>query len=200
MEFQIKNVGFEQSSPTLKECPKPDYPEFAFIGRSNVGKSSLINMLANNRKLAYISGSPGKTRLVNFFLVDNKWRIVDLPGYGYARVGKAQRTEFKQLILDYIGKRENLQCVFVLLDSRIPPQDLDIRFINWLGTNSIPFVLTGTKCEKVSKAGLENFKAEYYKVLSESWDQMPEMIFTSAVKKIGYDDILSFISSTLNNG
>lgn len=198
MEYIIKEAEFLQSSPSLKACIKSDEPEFAFIGRSNVGKSSLINMITNRKGLAHTSATPGKTRLINFFRINGSWRIVDLPGYGYAKVSKDQRTEFRDIILDYIAKRDNLHCVFVLVDSRISPQDIDIRFINWLGSNSIPFVLIATKSEKTSQSDRNKFEKDYKKVLSESWEEIPQIIFTSSIKKTGRSEILTIIESSLN--
>jgi GTP-binding protein len=198
MEYIIKEATFIQSSPSLQACAKSDEPEFAFIGRSNVGKSSLINMIANKKGLAKTSSTPGKTKLINFFHINNTWRLVDLPGYGYAKVPKGQRTEFRQLILDYLAKRDNLYCVFVLIDCRIAPQDIDIRFINWLGQTGVPLILVGTKSEKVTQADIQNFEKEYKKLLIGSWDEMPQWIFTSAIKKTGRNEILSIIESSLN--
>jgi GTP-binding protein len=197
MEYEIRDAQFLLSSPSLKACPKSDVPEFAFIGRSNVGKSSLINMVTGKKALAKTSSTPGKTKLINFFLVNDVWRLVDLPGYGFAKVSKSQRSEFKEIIIDYIAKRDNLHCVFVLLDTRIPPQDIDIRFINWLGEIGVPFVLVGTKTDKISQAELSKFESNYKKVLSETWDELPRLIFSSAVKKNGRVEILSIIESSL---
>jgi GTP-binding protein len=198
MENEIKDAQFLLSSPSLKECPKSDVPEFAFIGRSNVGKSSLINMITNRRGLAKTSSTPGKTRLINFFLVNNAWRLVDLPGYGFAKVSKGQRSEFREVIIDYIAKRDNLHCVFVLLDTRIPPQDIDVRFINWLGNIGVPFILVGTKTDKISNTELNKFEKDYVQILSKTWEEFPKIIYTSAEKKSGRDEILSFIESSLH--
>jgi GTP-binding protein len=197
MENEIKDAQFLLSSPSLKECPKSDIPEFAFIGRSNVGKSSLINMIASRKGLAKTSSTPGKTRLINFFLINNAWRLVDLPGYGFAKVSKGQRSEFREVIIDYIAKRDNLHCVFVLLDTRIPPQDIDVRFINWLGKIGVPFILVGTKTDKISKTELKKFEQGYIQVLAKTWEEFPKIIYTSAEKKSGRGEILSFIESSL---
>jgi GTP-binding protein len=193
----IHDATFVLSSPDLKQCPKTDIPEFAFIGRSNVGKSSLINMLTNHKKLAKTSTTPGKTRLINFFLVNKTWHLVDLPGYGYAKVSKTERGEFRKSILNYIGKRKSLYCVFVLLDSRIPPQDIDIRFIQWLGKYEIPFILLGTKTDKISIAEFNKFVKNYTEKLSTDWDEVPKIFATSAVKKTGYDKILTIIEKAI---
>lgn len=198
MPYIIKEAKFLMSSPSLKACPKSDVAEYAFIGRSNVGKSSLINMVTGYKSLAHTSSTPGKTRLINFFTVNNSWRLVDLPGYGYAKVSKDARSEFRSIITDYISKRDNLYCVFVLLDSRIPPQEIDLRFINWLGENSIPFILLATKCDKAGQSQLAQFEKDYHNALKDNWDEMPKMIFTSSVKKKGREEILEFITYSLN--
>lgn len=196
-KFEIRESKFISSSPALKGCPPPKEPEFAFIGRSNVGKSSLINMLVNKKGLAKTSQTPGKTKMINHFLINNNWYLVDLPGYGYARVSKDQRSEFQKSILEYIGKRDTLFCLYVLIDSRIPPQPVDVKFVNWLGTSEVSFVIVFTKIDKVSQAewtrNVDGFKA----ILSETWDELPAMIFSSAVKKQGRDEILASISVAL---
>jgi GTP-binding protein len=199
MDNEIKEAQFLLSSPSLKACPKSDTPEFAFIGRSNVGKSSLINMLTGKKTLAKTSSTPGKTRLINFFSVNNAWRLVDLPGYGYARVSKGQRSEFRDIIIDYISKRDNLYCVFVLLDTRIEPQEIDIRFINWLGKIGVPFVMVGTKMDKISQPELHQFDVKLKKILSEEWEELPQLFYTSALKKTGRSEILSFIGSSMRS-
>ena len=163
MEFIIKDAKFILSSPDLKRCPAPKLPEFAFIGRSNVGKSSLINMLTDQKKLAKTSITPGKTRLINHFLVNDNWYLVDLPGYGYAKVSKEKRSEFQKTTLEYIAKRKTLYCLYVLIDSRIPPQPIDIRFVTWLGKNEIPFILfTGKGREEVAVKALNLGADGYY--------------------------------------
>jgi GTP-binding protein len=193
----ISEAKFLKSSPDLKTCPKTDIPEFAFIGRSNVGKSSLINMLINNKNLAKTSSTPGKTRLINFFIINNKWHLVDLPGYGYAKVSKTQRGEFRESIVNYIGKRKSLYCVFVLLDSRLKPQEIDIKFIRWLGSNEIPFQLVGTKADKITTGELSKFLKSYREVLKEDWEEVPEILVTSAPKKTGRDEILAIIENAM---
>lgn len=193
----ISEAKFVKSSPDLKNCPKTDIPEFAFIGRSNVGKSSLINMLTNQKNLAKTSSTPGKTRLINFFIINDKWHLVDLPGYGYAKVSKTQRGEFRESIINYIGKRNSLYCVFVLLDSRLTPQEIDIKFIRWLGKNEIPFQLVSTKADKISQAELSKFLKAYREVLKEDWEEIPEIITTSSTKKAGRDEILAVIENAM---
>jgi GTP-binding protein len=197
VKLTIKEARFISSSPDLKGCPPPKLPEFAFIGRSNVGKSSLINMLTNRSKLAKTSSTPGKTKLINHFLVNESWYLVDLPGYGYARVSKDQRTEFRHTILNYIAKRDTLRCLYTLIDSRIPPQEIDIRFVNWLGEHEVPFVIAFTKVDKISQGEMHRNVEEFKKVLAESWDKLPPMIFSSAEKKTGRDEILSSINVAL---
>jgi GTP-binding protein len=155
-------------------------------------------MVTRKKGLAKTSSTPGKTRLINFFLVNDTWRLVDLPGYGFAKVSKEQRTEFREVITDYIAKRDNLHCVFVLLDVRIPPQDIDIRFINWLGQIGVPFVLVGTKTDKISQLELSRFEQNYNRKLLETWEELPKMIFTSAIKKTGRDEILSIIDFSMH--
>lgn len=194
----ISEAKFVKSSPDLKNCPKTDIPEFAFIGRSNVGKSSLINMLASLKNLAKISSTPGKTRLINFFIINNKWHLVDLPGYGYAKVSKTQRGEFRESIVNYIGKRKSLYCVFVLLDSRLTPQEIDIKFIRWLGKNEIPFQLVGTKTDKITQAEISKFLKSYQEVLKEEWEEIPEIILTSSTKRIGRDEIFAIIENAMS--
>ena len=199
MEFIIKDAKFILSSPDLKRCPAPKLPEFAFIGRSNVGKSSLINMLVNRKNLAKTSITPGKTRLINHFLVNENWYLVDLPGYGYAKVSKEKRSEFQKTTLEYIAKRKTLYCLYVLIDSRIPPQPIDIRFVTWLGKNEIPFIIIFTKTDKIAQKEWQQNVDEFKNALKENWDALPQMIYSSAVKKIGRDEILSSIHEALNN-
>lgn len=197
MEYIIKDARFISSSPNLKGCPKPDLPEFAFIGRSNVGKSSLINMVTGHKNLAKTSSTPGKTRLINHFLINESWYLVDLPGYGYAKVSKEQRSEFRQSIMEYVGKRKTLYCIYVLIDSRISPQPVDLRFINWLGENEVPFALIFTKTDKVSQVEWHKNVDKFKEVLNETWDELPLMFYSSSVKKTGRDEILGHISKTL---
>lgn len=196
----IKSAEFKLSAPDLKHCPKSDLPEFAFIGRSNVGKSSLINMLVNRKGLAKTSSTPGKTKLINFFLIDSSWHLVDLPGYGYAKVAKTDRKEFNQSVIDYLKKRDNLTCVFALIDCRLEPQPIDIEFINWLGTNGIPFVLVFTKTDKVTKSELARNIDVFMDKLKENWEELPRYFSASVLAKTGKEEILNFIESCLPAG
>ena len=185
-EFVVSN-----SDPTL--CPPPDRPEYAFIGRSNVGKSSLINMLTGRHSLAKISGKPGKTQLINHFLIDNEWYLVDLPGYGYAQVSKSEREKFAGLINGYLTSRPNLLCIFVLVDSRIQPQKLDLDFMTNLGDRGLPFVIVFTKTEKLGPAKLQAMLDTYRATLLETWEEVSPWFITSAVTSTGREEILEFI-------
>ena len=171
--------------------------EFAFIGRSNVGKSSLINMLTDSPSLAKVSSTPGKTKLINHFLINDAWYIVDLPGYGYAKVSKTQRREFSQLIMDYILKRENMYFLFVLVDARLEPQKIDLDFIHMLGEKGVPFGIVFTKCDKLSDNQAESNVARYRRTLLRTWEELPPLFLTSSEKKRGRDEILSFIDDCL---
>ncbi len=195
----ITKAEFLISSPDYRKCPEPKKPEYAFIGRSNVGKSSLINMLTNNKKLAKTSSSPGKTQLINHFTINNNWYLVDLPGYGYAKTSKSNRNKWHKMISDYLINRPNLMCTFVLVDSRISPQDIDVEFINSLGEMHIPFVIVFTKKDKISGIKLEELVESYKKVLSETWEDIPSFFYTSAEKKLGKDEIIDFIESANKN-
>jgi len=190
---------FVKSSPSLKECPKTDLPEYAFIGRSNVGKSSLINMLCMNGSLAKTSATPGKTRLINHYRINESWYLVDLPGYGYAKVSKNMRKDFEKTLFNYLCKRENLYCVFVLIDSRIPPQANDMEFISRLGELQIPFAIVFTKTDKVTQKQLsDNTKAFKHEML-KTWEELPQCFYTSATTKRGRDEILEFITGTVSS-
>ncbi len=191
--MEIKTAEFIISSTDYKKCPSPNLPEYAFIGRSNVGKSSLINMLTNHSKLAKVSGQPGKTQLINHFKIDNSWYLVDLPGYGFAKVSKAQREKWQQFIQDYIVHRENLYCLFVLIDSRHEPQKLDLEFMQWLGEKGIAFAIVFTKTDKLTKNHLEKNSSGYKKELLNYWEELPPIFITSAETKMGKDDLLLFI-------
>ena len=186
------------SNSDVRKCPKPDRPEYAFIGRSNVGKSSLINMLMDKKNLAKTSSTPGKTQLVNHFLVNQNWYLVDLPGYGYAKVPKAQKIKFEKMISDYILQRENLVCVFVLVDIRHNPQQIDLEFMEWLGMSSIPFTIVFTKLDKLKRGEIEPKLKKYRSKMLESWDELPIQVLTSAEKKDGKDALLEYIEN-LNN-
>ncbi len=192
--MEVKTANFVGSFTNISQCPPPDRPEYAFIGRSNVGKSSLINMITNHRGLAKVSSTPGKTQSINHFLINQKWFLVDLPGYGYAKSSKTQREKWQQMLRQYLNRRDNLQCVFVLIDSRISPQKSDLEFINWLGEMHISFVLVFTKTDnrKYKPQNIEVFK----KALLETWDDVPRIFITSSVKRSGKDDILQFIDET----
>jgi len=194
----IKTAEFKKSSADLDQCPKDRIPEFAFIGRSNVGKSSLINLLTGNKKLARTSVSPGKTRLINHFLIDNSWYLVDLPGYGYAKTSKRSKEIFLRLINDYLLKREQLLCVFVLLDIRINPQHKDKSFINWLGINKIPFVLVFTKTDKLNQREINKSRKRYFDELMETWETLPRCFYTSTVHRSGRESILEFIGTLID--
>jgi GTP-binding protein len=189
----IKEAKFLMSNTRVEECPVPDKPEYAFIGRSNVGKSSLINMLTEQKNLAKTSASPGKTQLINHFLINNEWYLVDLPGYGYAKVGRESRESWRKMINYYFQKRENLTCVFVLIDSRHEPLKPDLEFINKLGTMGVPFVLVFTKMDKQSATKTDSTIAAYARKLQETWDELPRMFKTSSAERIGRDELLNFI-------
>lgn len=196
--MKIKNASFISSSHNVTQCPKGELPEYAFIGRSNVGKSSLINMLTERKNLAKTSSTPGKTRLINHFNIDNKWFLADLPGYGYAKVSKKQRENFAKMIEQYATLRNNLVCFCVLIDARIPPQQIDLDFIEWLGDSNLPFVIVYTKIDKVSQKEKSKTITQMHKELSEYWEEMPLMLETSAVKGTGREELLNFIESTNN--
>ena len=191
----ITEAEFLQSNTNYKKCPEAILPEYAFIGRSNVGKSSLINMLVSQKGLALTSSRPGKTQLINHFIVNKRWYLVDLPGFGYAKVSKINREKWAKMIYDYLEFRENLMVVFLLIDSRIPPQQIDLDFINKLATMGLPFVIVFTKTDKVSNNIVNNTMFEYKKILSESWESLPQMFISSAEKKIGREEILDYIDS-----
>ncbi|MDR2564017.1 MAG: ribosome biogenesis GTP-binding protein YihA/YsxC [Prevotellaceae bacterium] len=189
----IRTAEFVKSSAALKQCPESRLPEYAFIGRSNVGKSSLINMVVGRNKLAQVSSTPGKTRLINHFIINGEWHIVDLPGYGYAKISKSSREEFKHMIMDYISKREQLMLIFVLIDSRLEPQKIDLQFIEQLGELQAPFALVFTKTDKLSKTKLEANITHYKEVLSESWEELPAIFLESSVTGAGRQEILNYI-------
>ena len=191
--MEIKQAEFTLSAPVVTMCPQDSKPEYAFIGRSNVGKSSLINMLTNNRKLAKTSQTPGKTLLINHFLINREWYLVDLPGYGYAKRSKKEVDRLDQMIRGYILQREQLVNVFVLVDIRLEPQKIDLEFINWLGISSIPFAIVFTKADKLTANKARQAMEAYKKTLAETWDEMPPMFLTSAEKKEGRDDVLDYI-------
>jgi len=189
----IKEATFIVSNTDYTKCPPANVPEYAFIGRSNVGKSSLINMLTNHSKLAKVSGRPGKTQLINHFKINNEWYLVDLPGYGYAKVSKKDRGSWQIFIQDYIQKRENLYCLFILIDSRLEPQKIDVEFINWVGEKGIPFSLIFTKTDKLTKNQLNSNLAVYKKHLLQFWEELPNFFITSSTHKTGREEVLKFI-------
>jgi GTP-binding protein len=194
--MNITTAEFICSSANVTQCPKEQIPEYAFIGRSNVGKSSLINMLVERKKLAKTSSTPGKTRLINHFKINDQWFLADLPGYGYAKVSKKDRESFARMIEQYAIQRSNLVCFFVLVDARIPPQQLDLDFIEWLGDSNLPFVIVYTKVDKVTqKEKSKNITALKDK-LSEAWEEMPQIFESSTIKGTGRDQIMGFINDT----
>ncbi|MBS1594743.1 MAG: YihA family ribosome biogenesis GTP-binding protein [Bacteroidetes bacterium] len=191
--MEVKNSAYVATYVDVKKCPNSFMPEYAMIGRSNVGKSSLINYICNHKGLAKTSATPGKTQTINYFVINHSWHLVDLPGYGYARVSQDSRAKWKGMIYNYLEFREQLQYVFVLIDSRIPPQAIDLEFINWLGEKNIPFVIVFTKADKPAGKemliNIENFK----NALKETWDDLPDMFVTSSEKKVGKEILLKFI-------
>ncbi|MGF7079940.1 ribosome biogenesis GTP-binding protein YihA/YsxC [Mucilaginibacter sp. UYCu711] len=191
----IKSADFICSNTQISKLPPPVKPEYAFIGRSNVGKSSLINMLTAKKGLAKTSQTPGKTQLINHFLVNDNWYIVDLPGYGYARASKTKKADWNKFIQQYLDKRESLQCVMVLIDSRLDPQKIDIEFCNWLGEKGLSFVLVFTKADKQSSIKTDQSVAKFKKALLETFDEVPQIFITSAEEHLGRDEILGFIST-----
>ena len=193
----IRKAEFVKSSPTLKECPNPDLPEYAFIGRSNVGKSSLINMLCMNGGLAKTSATPGKTRLINHYRINDSWYLVDLPGYGYAKVSKNMRKDFDKTLFNYLCKRKNLYCVFVLIDSRIPPQANDMDFVNRLGGElRIPLAIVFTKTDKTTQKQLNDNTKMIKNELLKTWEELPPCFYTSSTTKRGREEIFEFIEKT----
>ena len=195
--MEIKSAKFEVSNQDYKKCPAPNLPEFAFIGRSNVGKSSLINCLCKQKKLAKTSAQPGKTQLINHFNINDVWYLVDLPGYGYARVSKKSRSAFGKMITDYIFNRTNLLCVFVLIDSRIPPQKIDIEFINELGENQIPFSIIFTKADKLTNNEVAKNTAAFKKALKLYWEELPPSFITSSETGQGREEVLNYINEII---
>ena len=191
--MEIKNAKFVVSSSRVQDCPSHRLPEYAFIGRSNVGKSSLINMLTRQKGLAMTSATPGKTMLINHFFIDNSWYLVDLPGYGYARRGKESREALRKMIEGYALHRQELTCLFVLLDCRHKPQQIDLDFIHWLGENGVPFALVFTKTDKVGPVALKSGIEHYKQVLLETWEELPPIFATSSERGSGRDELLDYI-------
>ena len=194
----IKKAIFSKTSAKVTDCPKPVFPEYAFIGRSNVGKSSLINMLCGNNKLAKTSSTPGKTKIINHFLINDSWYLVDLPGYGYAKTAKTNREIFEGIITNYITKRESLVCLFVLVDYRLPLQQIDAEFMTWLGEKNIPFCLIFTKADKLSKLELKKNLENYLLKVSYVFEDEPNYIVSSSKNKNGKEEILKFIEDHLD--
>ena len=192
--MKINTAEFIISNSDVSKCPLERIPEYAFIGRSNVGKSSLINMLTNHKNLAKTSGKPGKTQLINHFKINNNWFLVDLPGYGYARVSKKTKEVFQQFITDYFEKREQLVCAFVLIDIRLEAQKIDLEFIEYLGETEVPFCIVFTKADKISKTKIDSHVAAYRKqLLANNWEEMPQHFVTSATEATGKENVLNFI-------
>ncbi|MBP5425249.1 MAG: YihA family ribosome biogenesis GTP-binding protein [Prevotella sp.] len=191
--MEIKTAEFTLSAPTVGMCPQDTKPEYAFIGRSNVGKSSLINMLTNHKKLAKTSATPGKTLLINHFIINKEWYLVDLPGYGYAKRSKKEIDKLDQMIRGYILQREQLVNVFVLVDVRLEPQKIDLEFIEWLGVSSIPFAIIFTKADKLTPNKARQAVEDYKKTLLETWEELPPIFLTSAEKREGRDEVLQYI-------
>ena len=197
--MKIKTAEFVISNTRPENCPKPDRAEYAFIGRSNVGKSSLINMLTGNAKLAKTSGRPGKTQLINHFLINNEWYLVDLPGYGFAKASKTERKKWEEFIQKYLNNRENLVNTFVLLDSRLEPQKIDLEFMEWCGTKGIPFAMVFTKIDKLSSSALQKNLAAYKKEMLKVWEELPPVFTTSAESKFGQEKLLNYIEQLNSN-
>lgn len=195
--MEIKQAEFVSSVADVSKCPKADKPEFAFIGRSNVGKSSLLNMLTNRKNLAKTSNKPGKTQTINHFIINETWYLVDLPGYGYAKVSREKREGFGKIIENYVLKRANLHCLFILLDARLEPQKIDLEFIQWTGEKEIPLCLVFTKADKLTKNLLNRNVFVYKTALLKMWEDLPAMIITSSTAKTGKEELLSFIGKAL---
>ena len=197
--MDIKSAKFVISNSNVKKCPESNLPEYAFIGRSNVGKSSLINMLTKRKSLAKTSGRPGKTQLINHFLINQEWHLVDLPGYGYARVSKKEKKTFQKFITDYFKNRKQLVSAFILVDSRHEPQKIDLEFMQWLGEHMIPFAIIFTKADKLKPNALERNIEDYQKKLLKTWASVPPYFVTSSSKEIGRDELLNYIEEINNS-
>ena len=195
----IHSAKFVKSSENLSQCPEPSIPEFAFIGRSNVGKSSLLNMVTGKSKLAKTSGQPGKTRTINHFIINDEWYLADLPGYGYAKVSARMRDNWVREVENYMAKRENLVCLFVLIDCRIKPQNIDLRFMEMVGLSQIAFARVFTKTDKMAKIEIENAIMNYDKIMLDRWEELPATFISSAVNRTGREEILNFIEHSINN-
>ena len=193
--MKIKTAEFVISNTDYKICPAPKMAEYAFIGRSNVGKSSLINAMVNHKHLAKTSGRPGKTQLINHFIINKEWYLVDLPGFGYAKISKSMRAEFHDMISEYLLNRSNLMCLFVLIDSRHKPQSIDQEFMQWLAEKGIPFVMVFTKTDKLGKVALAKNIGSYKVEMQKTWEELPQIFITSAEKKTGMQEIADFIEN-----
>ena len=194
--MKIKSAEFVVSNSEVEKCPKNQLPEYAFIGRSNVGKSSLINMLTDRKSLAKTSGRPGKTQLINHFIINDSWYLVDLPGYGYARVSKSSKKKFQKFITNYFEQRQQLVSAFVLVDIRHKPQPIDLEFMQYLGESGIPFAIIFTKADKLKPKAIERHVEDYCEMLLKTWEELPPHFITSSSKGIGQEDVLEFIGST----
>ncbi|MGL4852860.1 MAG: ribosome biogenesis GTP-binding protein YihA/YsxC [Phocaeicola sp.] len=194
--MEIRSAEFIMSNTQVSKCPPSDLPEYAFIGRSNVGKSSLINMLTKNPKLAMTSSTPGKTLLINHFLINNEWYLVDLPGYGYAMRGKKMMEKIKELIENYILEREQMTSLFLLIDCRLDPQKIDLEFMEWLGENGIPFAIIFTKADKLTGGRAKDNVNKYLRKLKEQWEELPPYFLSSSEKKVGRNEVLDYIDAT----
>lgn len=195
----IKSATFKISNTDHKLCPEDGKPEFAFIGRSNVGKSSLINMLTGNKKLAKTSSTPGKTQLINHFEINNEWYLVDLPGYGFAKASKVMRLKWEKFIAEYLTERKPLMNIFVLLDSRLEPQKIDLEFMNWCGEKGLPFSMVFTKIDKLSSSALQKNLAAYRKEMLKYWEDLPPVFTTSSESKFGQEKLLNYIDEIIGN-
>jgi len=195
--MDIKSASFLVSNTTYKKCPMDGKPEFAFIGRSNVGKSSLINMLTGKKKLAKTSSTPGKTQLINHFEINNEWYLVDLPGYGFAKASKKSRQSWEVFITEYLLHRESLMTTFVLIDARLPPQKIDLEFMNWCGGKGIPFSLVFTKTDKLSSSALQRNLSDYKKDMLKFWDELPPVFVSSSQSQFGREPVLNYIDEIL---
>lgn len=195
--MDINAAEFTCSYPNVSACPKGGPPEFAFIGRSNVGKSSLINMLTGRKGLAKVSGTPGKTRLINFFLINNTWNLVDLPGYGFAKISKKGQQQLSNMISGYLLQREQLALAFVLVDTNITPTKIDVEFINGLGENGIPFAILFTKSDRIGKVTLEKHVGMFMEELSKTWETLPPHFITSSIYRTGRTEVLNYITKAM---
>ena len=194
--MKINKAEFICSSPKHQMCPEPNYPEYAFIGRSNVGKSSLINMLTGRKSLAKTSSTPGKTQLINHFMINDNWYLVDLPGYGFAKSSKKNREKWGEMIHKYLIKRESLMCTFILVDSRHEPQKNDLEFIEWFGINQLPFIIIFTKADKMGKEKLIKNIEKYKSILKEKWSELPQFLVSSSTSGLGKEAVLEMIENT----